>query len=307
MRHFYIRSPDIPGPPRSLHRSSLQDLFTRPLWEISVQDLLISLDLWDLLPTRSLQKTSIRIQHAESTEKVARTKSKSAPRYSESDPTRANFAEGCASRNKIYPRLSASDIPSAKWARRYSQGDPTRAKSREGCVCKYKIGAAPQRDSKNHSSDRTLTSELQYEMRCFDPGTLGSVTQNAPQRWTNTCKRSKRFKRSKRTIFIYFWSWWCQTGTNMDYGWVDEPVIGWTHGTCIEERMVDINSLYINPKRYAYQKCSFRSHVAAICWALWYWAPWSRWVPTTALHLLRQLFRINCLTASLSLTSVWHW
>ena len=29
MRRRYARSPDIPGPPRSLHRSSLQDLFTR--------------------------------------------------------------------------------------------------------------------------------------------------------------------------------------------------------------------------------------------------------------------------------------
>ena len=78
---------------RSLYKSSLQDLFTRPLWEIPIQDLLISLDLWDLLTTRSLQKTSIRIQHAESTERVARTKSKSAPRYSESDPTRTNSAK----------------------------------------------------------------------------------------------------------------------------------------------------------------------------------------------------------------------
>ena len=168
LRYLYTRSPDIPGPPRSLHRSSLQDLFTRPLWEISTQDLLISLDLWDLLTTRSLQKTSIRIQHPESTERVARTKSKSAPRYTESDPTRTNSAEGCTSRNKKCPRLSASDIPSAKWARRYSQSDPTRTKSREGCICKHKIGTAPQRDSKNQSSDRTLTSELQYEMRFFD-------------------------------------------------------------------------------------------------------------------------------------------
>ena len=68
-------SPDIPGPPRSLHSSSVQDPFTRPLREISIQDLLISRDLWDLLTTRSFQKTSIRIQHAESTERVARTKS----------------------------------------------------------------------------------------------------------------------------------------------------------------------------------------------------------------------------------------
>ena len=168
MRYLYTRSPDIPGPPRSLHRSSLQDLFTRPLWEISIQDLLISLDLWDLLTTRSLPKTSIRTQHAESTERVARTKSKSARRYSESDPTRTNSAEGCTSRNKKCPRLSASDIPSAKWARRYSQSHPTRTKSREGCICKHKIGTAPQRDSKNQSSDRTLASELQYEMQFFD-------------------------------------------------------------------------------------------------------------------------------------------
>ena len=178
-----LRSPHIPGPPRSLNRSSLQDLFTRPLWEISIQefstrslDKTSMRDLYTrspdipgpLRPTRSLHKTSIRIQHAESTERVARTQSKSAPRYSESDPTRPNSAEGCASRNKKCARLSASDVPSAKWARRYSQSDPTRAKSREGCVCKHKIGTAPQRDSKNHSSDGTLTSELQYEMRFFD-------------------------------------------------------------------------------------------------------------------------------------------
>ena len=50
MRHLYTRSPDIPGPPKSLHRSSLQNLFTRPLWEISIQE----------LSTRSLHKTSLR-------------------------------------------------------------------------------------------------------------------------------------------------------------------------------------------------------------------------------------------------------
>ena len=50
LRHLYTRSPDIPGPPRSLHRSSLQDLFTRPLWEISLQE----------LSARSLHKTSMR-------------------------------------------------------------------------------------------------------------------------------------------------------------------------------------------------------------------------------------------------------
>ena len=39
MRHLYTRSPDIPGPPRSPHRSSLQDLFIRPPCEISIQEL----------------------------------------------------------------------------------------------------------------------------------------------------------------------------------------------------------------------------------------------------------------------------
>ena len=50
MKHLYTRSPGIPRPPGSLHRSSLQDLFTRPLWEISIQE----------LSTRSLHKTSTR-------------------------------------------------------------------------------------------------------------------------------------------------------------------------------------------------------------------------------------------------------
>ena len=203
MRYLFTRSPDIPGPPRSLHRSSLQDLFTRPLWEISIQDLLISLDLWYLLTTRSLQKTSIRIQHAESTERVARTKSKSSPRYSESDPTRTNSAEGCTSRNKKCPRLSASDIPSAKWARRYSQSDPTRTKSREGCICKHKIGTAPQRDSKNQSSDRTLTSELQYEMRFFDVlwRKYCACHEKMSPRHTKSCNCHAKWCRHSRSKF----------------------------------------------------------------------------------------------------------
>ena len=49
MWDLYTRSPDIPGPLRSLHTSSLQDLFTRPLWEISIQE----------LSTRSPHKTSM--------------------------------------------------------------------------------------------------------------------------------------------------------------------------------------------------------------------------------------------------------
>ena len=57
MWDLYTRSPDIPGPPRSLHRSSLQDLFTRPLWEVSIQDPLVSLDLLGLF-TGALYKIS---------------------------------------------------------------------------------------------------------------------------------------------------------------------------------------------------------------------------------------------------------
>ena len=105
MRHLYTRSPDIPGPPRSLHRSSLQDLFTRPLWELSIQDLLICLDLWDLLTTRSVQfkrprsesntqkvprgsrgrnqnrhrATARAIRHARTPQRVARAETKNAP------------------------------------------------------------------------------------------------------------------------------------------------------------------------------------------------------------------------------------
>ena len=47
---FYTRSSDIPGPPGFLHRSSLQDLFTRLLREISIQE----------LSTRSLGRASMR-------------------------------------------------------------------------------------------------------------------------------------------------------------------------------------------------------------------------------------------------------
>ena len=57
MRDPYTRSPDIPGPPGSLHRGSLQDLFTSPIWDISKQDLLISLDLLGLF-TGALYKVS---------------------------------------------------------------------------------------------------------------------------------------------------------------------------------------------------------------------------------------------------------
>ena len=69
-------------------------------------------------------------------------------------------------KNPYYCRKKPqSHIPSPKWARRYSQSDPTRTSSAKGCACKHKIGTAPQRDSKNQSSNRTLTSASQYEMR----------------------------------------------------------------------------------------------------------------------------------------------
>ena len=42
---LYTRPPGSPGPPNSLHRSSLQDLFTRPLWGVSKQDFFQPLDL----------------------------------------------------------------------------------------------------------------------------------------------------------------------------------------------------------------------------------------------------------------------
>ena len=39
MKDLFARFPDIPGPPRSLHKNSLQNLVTGPLWEISLQEL----------------------------------------------------------------------------------------------------------------------------------------------------------------------------------------------------------------------------------------------------------------------------
>ena len=54
MADLYTRSPGIPGIPRSLDMNFVQDLFTRPLCKISIQDLLTSLDFLDLF-TGSLQ------------------------------------------------------------------------------------------------------------------------------------------------------------------------------------------------------------------------------------------------------------
>ena len=55
--HLYTRAPQIPGLPRSPHRSSLQDPVTSPIWNISIQDLLTSLDLLGLF-TGALYKIS---------------------------------------------------------------------------------------------------------------------------------------------------------------------------------------------------------------------------------------------------------
>ena len=174
---------------RSLHRT--------PIWDISIQDLRISLDLLGLF-TRALYKMSSQGLYERSLYKISwypwtSEVSSLQDLFNRSGSNTQKVPRGLRRRNqnrhcatarairhartpqrvaraetKNAPRLSASDIPSAKWARRYSQSDPTRTKSREGCVCKHKIGAAPQRDSKNQSSGRTLTSELQYEMRFFD-------------------------------------------------------------------------------------------------------------------------------------------
>ena len=76
MRHLYTRSPDIPGPPRSLHRSPLQDLFTRPLRD---------------LYTRSPDIPGpLRSPHY-----------KIASKDLDQDPTRRKYRESCAGEIKI--------------------------------------------------------------------------------------------------------------------------------------------------------------------------------------------------------------
>ena len=59
MKDLYARAPCkissyTPGPPRSLHRSSLKDLFPSPIWDISIQDILIP------GPPRSLHRGSLQ-------------------------------------------------------------------------------------------------------------------------------------------------------------------------------------------------------------------------------------------------------
>ena len=75
MKHLYTRSPDIPGPSKSFHRSSLQGLFTRFLPKISMRDPYYRRSLQGLfartlsikgpyemsqLPTKSPHRTSMR-------------------------------------------------------------------------------------------------------------------------------------------------------------------------------------------------------------------------------------------------------
>ena len=173
MRHLQTRCPDIPGPPRSLHRSSLQDLF--------IQDLLISLDLWDVLTTRSLQETSIRIQHAESSKRIARTKSKSAPRYSESDPTRANPAEGCTSRNKKCPRRAP-----ATFHQQNEHGTTARAirhaQSPER-VAFANIKSAPRHGETQKISVPTAPWRQNYNTKCDFSMFCDTSTAPATKKW----------------------------------------------------------------------------------------------------------------------------
>ena len=58
MRHLFTRPPDILGPPRSPHRNSLQYLFTRPPWQISMQNSLRSPDIPG--PPRSPHRSSLQ-------------------------------------------------------------------------------------------------------------------------------------------------------------------------------------------------------------------------------------------------------
>ena len=145
MRDLYTRSPDIPGPLRSSHykissKDLDQDPTRRKYREGCADEIKIGTalerersDTYELrrglhepkqkMPQAERQRHSISKMHgatarairqAQSPERVAFANIKSAPRYSESDPTRTNSAEGCTSRHKKCPRLSASDIPSAK-------------------------------------------------------------------------------------------------------------------------------------------------------------------------------------------------
>ena len=142
----------------------------------------------DSLPGQS--KSTRRFSESDSTgRKPAEgwTQSKSTPRYNESDSTRTKPAEGqpltqhaestgAALQQKRSdmrePRtarkkcitLNTNNIPPVKQTRRYSESGPTRRKSAGGCICKHEIGA-PERDAKNQSSNHTLTSASQHEIR----------------------------------------------------------------------------------------------------------------------------------------------
>ena len=174
-----LKSPDIPGPPRSLNRSSLQDLLTRPPWEISIQelstrslhrtpiwdiskqDLRISLDLLGLF-TGALYKISSQDLYERSLYKISwypwTFEMSSLQDLFKRPPSESNTQKvprGLRGRNQNRHRATARAIRHAQSPERVA-------------FANIKISTAPQRDSKNQCSDRTLTSELQYEMRFFD-------------------------------------------------------------------------------------------------------------------------------------------
>ena len=131
------RSPDIPGPLRSSH------------YKISSKDL-------DQDPTRRKYREGCADEIKIGTELQRERSDTREPRRGLHEP-KQKMPQAERQRHSI-SKMSTALQP--------ERSDTT--KSREGCVCKHKIGTAPQRDSKNKSSDRTLTSELQYEMRFFD-------------------------------------------------------------------------------------------------------------------------------------------
>ena len=140
---------------RDLYTRALCKISSQDLYESSLQDLLISLDLWDL------QDLFKRPRSGSNTQKVPRglrgrnqnrhRATARAIRHAQT-PQRVARAE-----TKKCARLSASDVPSAKWARRYSQSDPTFAN----------IKSAPRRNiapaTKNDDSSPPPISSNPYD------------------------------------------------------------------------------------------------------------------------------------------------
>ena len=163
MRHLHTRSPRglFTG---ALYKISSQDLYERSLYKISWYPWTSEMS--------SLQDLFKRRRSASNTQKVPRGlrgRNQNRHRATARAIRRARTPQRVArAKTKNAPGWAPATFRQQNERGAYSQSDPTRAKSRDGCVCKHKIGTAPQRDLKNHSSDRALTSELQYEMRFFD-------------------------------------------------------------------------------------------------------------------------------------------